>query len=90
MVNTYFEIGRMIVEDEQKGKNRAAYGEKTLEELSKRLTADFGKGFSLRNLEQMRFFYITYSTPPIPQTLSAESPAAKQGDRFRLRRNINK
>ena len=69
MVYTYFEVGRMIVEDEQKGENRAEYGLKVLEELSRRLTKEFGKGFSQRNLEQMRLFYLTYS---IPQTVSAE------------------
>jgi predicted nuclease of restriction endonuclease-like (RecB) superfamily len=69
MVYTYYEIGRMIVEDEQKGAYRAEYGMRILEELSIRLTKEFGKGFSLRNLEQMRQFYLTYS---IPQTLSAE------------------
>jgi predicted nuclease of restriction endonuclease-like (RecB) superfamily len=69
MVCTYFEIGRMIVEDEQKGENRAEYGKRVLEELSGRLTKEFGRGFSLRNLEQMRQFYLSYS---IPQTLSAE------------------
>ncbi|MCX6278367.1 MAG: PDDEXK nuclease domain-containing protein [Bacteroidetes bacterium] len=61
MVYTYYEIGRMIVEDEQQGKERAEYGKQVLKELSKRLTKEFGKGFSERNLEQMRQFYLTYS-----------------------------
>jgi predicted nuclease of restriction endonuclease-like (RecB) superfamily len=69
MVYTYFEIGRMIVEEEQNGKERAEYGKQILKELSKRLNAEFGKGFSQRNLEQMRQFYLTYSKT---QTLSAE------------------
>lgn len=69
MVYTYFEIGRMIVEDEQQGKERAEYGKQVLKELSKKLSDDFGKGFSERNLEQMRQFYLTYS---IPQTTSAK------------------
>jgi len=69
MVYTYFEIGRMIVEEEQNGKERAEYGKQILKELSKRLNAEFGKGFSQRNLEQMRQFYLTYSKA---QTLSAE------------------
>lgn len=69
MVYTYYEIGPMIVEDEQQGKERAEYGKKVLNELSKRLSADFGKGFSERNLEQMRQFYLTY---PISQTTSAK------------------
>lgn len=69
MVHTYFEIGRMIVEDEQQGKQKAQYGKYIVKELSKKLTARFGKGFSDRNIEQMRQFYIAYS---IPQTQSAE------------------
>jgi DUF1016 N-terminal domain len=69
MVHTYFEIGRMIVEDEQQGKERAEYGKAVLKDLSQRLSDQFGKGFSIRNLEQMRQFYLTYS---IPQTPSAE------------------
>lgn len=69
MVITYFEIGRMIVEDEQNGENRAEYGKAVLKELSLYLTERFGKGFSQRNLEQMRQFYLSYS---IAQTVSAE------------------
>lgn len=69
MVYTYFEIGRMIIEEEQNGKERAEYGKQILKELSKRLNAELGKGFSQRNLEQMRQFYLTYSKA---QTLSAE------------------
>jgi prophage maintenance system killer protein len=69
MVYTYYEIGRMIVEEEQNGNKRAAYGKQILKELSKRLTTEFEKGFSQRNLEQMRQFYLTYSKT---QTLSAE------------------
>jgi len=54
MVYTYFEIGRIIVEEEQKGKERAEYGKKILKELSRKLIKDFGKGFSETNLKQMR------------------------------------
>ena len=61
MVYTYYEIGRMIVEDEQGGKERAAYGDKTLAELSEKLTVRFGKGWSIANLKLMRQFFITYS-----------------------------
>ncbi len=61
MVHTYFEIGRMIVEDEQQGNERAAYGKAVLKELSLRLSKEFGKGFSVENLDRMRFFYKTYS-----------------------------
>ncbi|MBU3949082.1 MAG: DUF1016 family protein [Proteobacteria bacterium] len=69
MVYTYYEIGRMIVEDEQQGKQRADYGKQVLEDLSQKLTQNFGKGFSIVNLRQMRAFYLTYS---IQQTVSAE------------------
>lgn len=61
MVYTYFEIGRMIVEEEQNGKDRAEYGKQLLKGLSQQLTIEFGKGYSLRNLEQIRKFYLIYS-----------------------------
>ena len=61
MIVTYYEIGRMIVEHEQKGELRAEYGKSVLKELSKNLTNRFGRGFSVDNLENMRRFYITYS-----------------------------
>lgn len=70
MVYTYFEIGRMIVEEEQNGKERAEYGKQILKELSNRLNAEFGKGFSVDNLENMRKFYLRYS---ISETLSRKS-----------------
>lgn len=69
MVYTYFEIGRMIVEEEQNGNERAEYGKQIMKELSKRLNTEFEKGFSQRNLEQMRQFYLIYSKT---QTPSAE------------------
>ena len=56
MVLTYFEIGKMIVEEEQNGKERANYGSQLLSGLSVSLTQDFGKGFSITNLQQMRQF----------------------------------
>lgn len=66
MVKTYFEIGRLIVENEQNGKNRAEYGKETLKNLSERLSKDFGKGFSVTNLKQMRDFYQTYQIGQTP------------------------
>lgn len=54
---TYWQIGKLIVEDEQKGKERAAYGKYTLKNLSKKLTLEFGKGFDESNLRNMRAFY---------------------------------
>lgn len=61
IVVTYFEIGRLIVEEEQDGKSQAAYGQNLIPELSVKLTSEFGKGFSITNLKQMRTFYLTYS-----------------------------
>ena len=72
MVLTYFEIGRMIVKEEQKGENRAEYGKKILEILSEKLTEKYKKGFSVTNLRQMRQFYVVYSENGIHQTLSDE------------------
>lgn len=82
MVLTYFEIGRMIVEEEQNGKERAGYGKSLLSVLSQNLTTEFGKGFSVTNLQQMRSFYIVYSKQ---QTVSANSVAPQTGsDSFQL------
>ena len=57
MVQAYWQIGRLIMEDEQQGERRAKYGKKVLEELAERLTAEFGKGFTVTNLKYMRSFY---------------------------------
>ncbi len=70
-VYTNYEIGRQIVEEEQGGKRRAEYGKKVVEELSIKLTARFGRGWSMRSLETIRKFYLLYA--PIPQTLFTES-----------------
>ena len=67
MVVTYYEIGKMIVEEEQGGNKRAEYGKNILKELSQRLSVEFGKGFSVTNLQQMKTFYLTYQKQ---QTLS--------------------
>ena len=75
MVHTYFEIGRMIVEQEQEGKDRAEYGKQLLSGLSKALTNEFGKGFSTTNIQQMRSFYLAYQNQ---QTLSANSKSEIQ------------
>jgi len=61
MVYTYYEIGRIIVEFEQGGKERAEYGNGLLKSLSKRLSSHFGRGFSTDNLENMRKLYLSYS-----------------------------
>lgn len=60
MVQAYWHIGRLIVEQEQQGQERAEYGKQQLEQLAKRLTDEFGKGFDARNLRNMRAFYRQY------------------------------
>lgn len=60
MVKTYWEVGRLIVEDEQQGEKSAGYGKQVLKQLSKQLQAEFGTGFNERNLRRMRLFYQTY------------------------------
>ena len=60
MVEAYWNIGKQIVEEEQNGEDRAKYGSYLIKELSKRLTEDFGKGFTSTNLKMMRQFYNTF------------------------------
>ncbi len=60
LVFTNFYIGKMIVENEQQGKQRAAYARRTLKNLSKRLSRDYGKGYSEDNLNRMRTFFLLY------------------------------
>lgn len=60
LLTAYWNIGRIIVEHEQQNKDRAGYGQQTLKELSKLLTEEFGKGFSVSNLQFMRRFYQNY------------------------------
>lgn len=68
MLNLYWNIGKIIMMI-QEGDERAAYGETVLDKLSQKLTAEFGKGFSKRNLERMRKFYLYF---PIATTLSSQ------------------
>ena len=60
MVEAYWNIGKQIVEEEQNGEDRAKYGSYLIKELSKRLTKDFGKGFTTTNLKMMRQFYNSF------------------------------
>jgi len=73
-VHTNFEIGRRIVDQEQKGKDRAAYGQEVIKQLAERLTVEFGRGYSERSLELMRRFFLLYQGRllPISQSLIAE------------------
>jgi len=60
MVEAYWNVGRMIVEEEQQGKERAEYGKALLHGLAKRLTVEFCAGFGLTNLAYFRQFYLTF------------------------------
>ncbi len=60
MVACYWEIGRLIVEEEQRGETRADYGKQLIREISKRLSKEFGKGFDKSNLWNMKAFYLAY------------------------------
>ena len=62
MILSYWLIGRRIVEEEQKGRNRAAYGERLLERISRELASEFGNGFGEPHLRNCRLFYKTYPT----------------------------
>jgi hypothetical protein len=69
IVHTYFGIGKMIVVEEQNGELRAEYGKQLIKNLSVKLLNRYKTGYSQRNIEQMRQFYIAFT---IPQTVSAE------------------
>ena len=69
---SYWEIGRRIVEAEQQGKRRAGYGEQLMARLSADLTARFGRGFGVNNLENMRRFFLAYPVSEISQTVSGK------------------
>ena len=72
MVKSYWEIGRRIVEEEQNGKERAEYGKEILQNLSKELTEEFGKGYSYRTLREIRQFYLMFSDFEKWRTVSAK------------------
>lgn len=86
MVCTYFEIGRMIVKEEQNGKDRAEYGKQLLKGLSEQLTNEFGKGFSVANLENIRKFYLVYS---ISETVSRILQIHNSETMSRISENLN-
>lgn len=87
MVYAYYEIGRMIVEEEQHGQNRADYGKQILQELSKYLSEKYGKGYSADNLKLMRRFYNVYLHDQIGETVFTQFknlPAVSTGRKFYL------
>jgi len=85
-VLTNFEIGRLIVESEQSGKERAGYGKQLIEEISGKLVAEFGRGFSKSNLEYMRRFFLEYRdrVPGIAQSVIGQLPQTAGTARFPL------
>ena len=82
-VVTNFEIGRLLVEHQQKGAERAVYGEALLKKLAASLTEEFGRGFSRSNLEYMRRFFLSYQDrlPAISQTASGILSDAQKSQR---------
>ena len=76
MLKAYFEIGRKIIEEEQKGEKRAGYGQNLLEIISKELTLEFGKGFDPSNLRRMRRFFLIYQKG---ETVSPKMGVLKYG-----------
>ena len=88
MVTTYYEIGRHIVENEQNGQQRAQYGKQVLQELSARLTAEFGKGWSVETLKKCRVLYKTYA-PEIGSTAQLESNLVYTVDQIKLPEDAN-
>jgi DUF1016 N-terminal domain len=79
MTATYWEIGRRMVEFEQRGKKRAEYGEALLERLAADLTVRFGRGFGRANLAQMRKFFLTWPQSNIVQTVSGQFEESQSG-----------
>lgn len=78
MVEAHWHVGRKIVEEEQRGKHRAGYGETLIQSLSVRLTLDIGKGFNVSNLWAFKQFYSAF---PILRTLCGESSEMPQTER---------
>ena len=78
-VHTNFEIGRRIVEQEQKGKGRAAYGQEVIKQLAERLTEEFGRGYATSSLEYMRKFFVAYQDrAAISQSVIGKSILSKK------------
>ena len=77
MTAAYWLIGKQIVEFEQEGKKRAGYGEEIVKRLAADLSAYYGRGFSVRNVWQMKAFYLAW---PILQTPSAELAESEEGE----------
>ena len=72
MLAAYWYVGRGIVEEEQRGQERAGYGERLIRELSKQLSGQFGTGYSVSNLKLIRQFYFTVPGPSAADWLHSE------------------
>lgn len=86
MINLYWNIGKMIVE-KQDGRERAKYGDLLIEEISKRLTEQFGEGFSIQNLRRMRQFYRYF---PIRSTLSSELSISHYYELIKIKEKVKR
>lgn len=80
MVQAYWHIGSVIVEEEQRGKAKADYGEYMIKELSERLTNEFGKGFTISNIKYFRQFYLSFE---ISHALRGQSRITEKGHALR-------
>lgn len=80
LAETYYNIGKLIIEFEQKGKSRAVYANKTLAILSDKLITIFGRGFSVDNLEYMRKFYLLYSISETPSRKSVSISSSSKSE----------
>ena len=91
MVEAYWNVGRMIVEEEQQGKERAGYGKALIRDLSERLTLEFGSGFGVSNLAYFRQFYLSFPIFHSLRGISAEGKLAIEGQqaiRYALRNEL--
>ena len=93
LVESYWQIGRRIVEQEQQGDGKAGYGARLLEHLSEDLQHELGRGFSIRNLRKMRRFYLNNRNRPAPADLTWTQhvellPVTNKADKRRLERRI--
>ena len=84
MVQAYWHVGRLVVEHEQGGRRRAAYGEEVLEDLSIRLSRDFPRGFDATNLRKMRQFYLMFEIRDAVRLESLSAAKSKKRDALRL------
>ena len=78
IVAAYWEIGRLIVDDEQKGATRADYGKQILKELSEKLTSEYGRGYSVTNLKYFRQFFLVFPDLFVPNLLSDNNIQIRQ------------